>query len=159
MLYSVVIFDLCSKLSELENSYNDGAAKQILEEAKARNASDQPWEKLLIESTYSRGIIEKKLFSDIDHLYSDRCFSAHPSLEGNFELQTPSKETTIAHIKNMLNGLFTSPPTFNKNLINIITNDIEQRKEVLNDFDKLRSYLDRSYYSRMTQPARIAFFF
>lgn len=113
MLYSVAICDLFLKLNELCNSYDDAEAKSILQSiADIRNGDDtsSKWEYELTKKMHDSGYISSKLYSDLRHLYDDRCFSAHPSMNDDFELIEITKETAVAHIKNIFNGLLIEPP-------------------------------------------------
>ena len=160
MLYSTVICDICLKLRELENVYGDLTAKQILQEVNNLQNGDNKsaWEKRLIDLVCEKGYINLKLYSDIAHLYSDRCFSSHPSMDEDYKLMSPSKEMTIAHIKNMLDELFVDPPTFNKNMVGAITDGLEQRKDAFVNDEQIKHFLYSAYYSRMTDFALTSLF-
>lgn len=162
MLYSVAICDLCLKLNELSNIYNDVQAKSILDNIariQSDNSSKSKWEKDLIDGMRSGGYISLKLESDLSHLYDDRCFSAHPAMNHDYELLDINKETALAHIKNILNELLIEPPMFNKNVIDKLTTDLEERKDIFdNSFESLNNYVCATYYSRLTNSALLVLF-
>ena len=95
MLYSVAICDLLYKLQELKDMYNDTVATQILsdveKERKKKDGSHSKWEWSLVDQIYQ----ETKLLDDSSHinlnnLYSYRNLSAHPAMNENFDLISPS---------------------------------------------------------------------
>ena len=122
MLYSVAICDLLYKLQELKDMYNDSVAIKILNEVESyRNTwATQPkarWEKELIDKIYKdTALLSLEDYTHINHLYDHRNFSAHPALNENFDLISPSRENTIAHINNILSGILVKPPIFISNI-------------------------------------------
>lgn len=85
--------------------FNDTVASGILTQIdKCRNEHDNKskskWEKELVDSIYNKTeLISLEAYTNLNHLYDHRNFSAHPAINENYELISPSKETTIAHIK------------------------------------------------------------
>lgn len=155
MLYSVLICDILLKLQELSDMYNDKTAKSILEEIKnakeCNTGSRSAWEKKLIEEIYKKTkLIDLEAYTHINHLYDDRNFSAHPTLNDNYELKCPSQETTIANIKNIIKDIFIKPPIFIKNIVDMLTEDLQEKKYIYeNSEEKLKIFLDNKYYSHM----------
>ena len=151
MLYSVAICDL------LFNVYNDTAANEILQEVeKCKNPSDNKsksrWEKEFIENIYRKtDLLDLEAYTNISHLYDHRNFSAHPVLNDNYELISPSKETTIAHIKNILENILVKPPIFIKKVTDMLLEDLSEKKSIYKgEPEKLREYLCRKYFDRMS---------
>ena len=136
MLYSIAICDILFKLQELKDMFDDPVADEILHEInKMRNEHDNKtkskWEKELLESIYKRTeLLNLEAYTNLNHLYDHRNFSAHPALNENYELIMPSKETTIAHIKNILNSILIKPPIFIKNITNALTEDLKDKGEM-----------------------------
>lgn len=162
MLYSVAICDILFKLNELKDMYNDTVAKEILEKVeKSRdsrdNQSKSKWEKELIDDIHKRtALLDLEAYTNLNHLYDHRNFSAHPVLNDNYELVAPSKETTIANIKNILNNILIKPPIFIKNIVNTLTEDLKDKKDIYKGEDnKLSTYLNNKYYSKMSKPMKI----
>lgn len=162
ILYSVVICDLLFKLQELKDMYNDTIADQILKEVeKSRNANDNKskskWEKELIDNIHKNtDLLDLEAYTNLNHLYDHRNFSAHPALNENYELVTPSKETTIAHIKNTLNNILIKPPIFIKNVVDTLTEDLKDKKNIYEGADdQLSIYLNNKYYSKMSKSMKI----
>lgn len=155
MLYSVLICDILLKLQELSDMYNDKTAKTILEEIKStkecNTGSRSAWEKKLIEEIHKKTkLIDLEAYTHINHLYDDRNFSAHPALNDNYELICPSQETTIANIKNIIKDIFIKPPIFIKNIVDMLTEDLQEKKYVYeNSEEKLKIFLDNKYYAHM----------
>lgn len=163
MLYSVAVCDIMLKLKELKDMYNDSVANCILEEidkTRADASSKSRWEWDLIDKVYKKtSLLSLEAYTHIRHLYDDRNFSAHPSLNENYELVSPSQETTIANIKNILCDILVKPPIFIKNVISLLTDDLQERKETFyQNYDVMRNYLNNRYFSKMSDSMKIATF-
>ncbi len=121
MLYSVAICDMLLKLRELQDMFNDPIAEEILKEVeKSRNSHDNKskskWEKEFVGNVFKKTqLLDLEAYTNLNHLYDHRNFSAHPALNDDYDLIAPSKETTIAHIKNTLLNILVKPPIFIKN--------------------------------------------
>lgn len=157
MLYSIAICDLLFKLQELRDMYDDTVAKEILKEVEdsknsLQNNSKSKWEKNFIDNVKKKTqILEDKAYCDLNHLYDHRNFSAHPALNENFELITPSKEDTIADIKNIVENILIKPPIFAKKIVDMLTDDIADKKDIFEQQqDKFNEYLLRKYFSHMS---------
>ncbi len=154
MLYSVAICDILLKLQELKDMYNDATATSILREIEQEqkdSKSKSSWEKTLLDKVFDKTkLIDLKTYSDISHLYDDRNFSAHPATNENFELYSPSQETVIAHIKNVLNEILIKPPIFIKDIVSMLTDDLKEKKDIfLDETEQLSRYLNNKYFSKM----------
>lgn len=155
MLYSTIVCDLLLKLKELTDVYLDQKAEKILEDinGKRKNANSSEWEKSLIDRVHK----ETELLSDesyalISHIYSWRNFSAHPALNEDYELISPSQEMTIAHIKKALDDILTKPSVFADNIVDRMSDDIDQKRELYkHDFKGFEAYLRRVYFNRMSE--------
>lgn len=163
MLYSVTICDVLFKLQELKDMYNDTVAIRILEKVeKTRTNSDSKskWEKELLDQVYKEtNLLDLEAYTNLMHLYDHRNFSAHPALNENYELISPSKEITIAHIKNILNEILLKPPIFIKNIFSTLVDDLKQKSDLyIHDKTNLAIYLDNKYFSRMTMTMKIKLF-
>lgn len=163
MLYSVAICDMLFKLQELKDMYNDTIAKEILDEVdKARNEHDKKsksrWEKEFVDNVYKKTeLLDMEVYTNLNHLYDNRNFSAHPALNENYELIAPSKETTVANIKNILNGILIKPPVFIKRIVGALTEDLKGKREVYRgEEERLAFYLNNKYYSKMTEAMKEA---
>lgn len=162
MLYSVAICDILFKLQELKDMYNDTVANEILKEVdKSRNEHDNKskskWEKELIDSVYKRTeLLDLEAYTNLNHLYDHRNFSAHPALNENYELVAPSKETTIANIKNVLKDILVKPPIFIKNIVHTLTEDLKGKNDLYENEDrKLAVYLNNKYFSKMSKSMKL----
>ena len=162
MLYSVAICDLLFKLQELKDMFNDSVAEQILAKVnKSRdehdNKSKSRWEKELIDDIYHKTkLLDLEAYTNLNHLYDHRNFSAHPALNENYELIMPSKEVTIANIKNILKDILIKPPIFIKNIIEMLTEDLNGKGDLYKDsYNILTQYLNNKYYNRMPYSMKI----
>ena len=72
-------------------------------------------------------LLDLEAYTNLNHLYDNRNFSAHPALNENYELIAPSKETTIANIKNVLQDILIKPPIFIKNIVDMLTEDLKEK--------------------------------
>lgn len=165
MLYSVAICDMLFKLQELKDMFNDTIAEEILREVeKCRNEHDNKsksrWEKEFIDNVFKKThLLDLESYTNLNHLYDHRNFSAHPALNENYELISPSKEVTIAHIKNLLQTLFVKPPIFVKNIIDTLSEDLKEKSAVYsNSYADLKVYLENKYYSKMPESMKLSVF-
>ena len=157
MLYSVAICDLLFKLQELLDMSNDSVAAEILSEVeKCRNPSDNKsksrWEKEFVDNIYRKTeLLDLESYTNLNHLYDHRNFSAHPALNSRYELISPSKETTIALIKSVLEEILIKPPIFVKIVTDMLVEDLSEKKSIYQDEpEKLHEYLSRKYFDRMS---------
>lgn len=162
MLYSVAICDILFKLQELKDMYNDPVADAILSEVeKMRNAHDNKskskWEKELLDNVFQKTeLLDLEAYTNLNHLYDHRNFSAHPALNENYELIRPSKETTIAHIKNTLNNIMIKPPIFIKKVVDALTEDLKDKGEIYRGrYKELSVYLNNKYYRKMPESMKL----
>lgn len=165
MLYSVVICDMLLKLRELRDMYNDTVAADILSEVeKSRNANDNKskskWEKEFVDNVYHKTeLLDLEAYTNLNHLYDHRNFSAHPALNDNYKLVSPTKETTIACIKNALKDILVKPPVFIKKVVDLLTDELDGKYELFKDNDEVfDNYLNNKYYSKMSNTMKTSTF-
>jgi len=154
MLYSVVISDLIYKLLDLKELYQDSSAEAILTEIEIlqkRNPTSPEWETKLIEQINTRTkLLEVADYQNILNLQKHRHLSAHPVLDQEYELYNPNKETTRAHIRNMLEGLFLKPPVLANRITEVFTEDLTRIRDVLIENEEaLKQYLNSKYLNAM----------
>lgn len=149
MLYSVVISDILYKLKDMDSIFDDSNAKKILQwikEEQDRNPNSSEWEKELIKKVKSQTkLIDALLFENINHLRQQRHLSAHPIIDKNDLLISPSREDVIAHIRNMLEQLFVKPSMFTKDVEMHFIIDLGEKQEFLIDDVQLKRYIKRNY--------------
>ena len=160
MLYSVTICDILLKLQELKDMYNDKTAASILKEIEQEqkgSSSKSSWEKTLLERIRDRTkLLDSKTSSDLQNLFDDRNFSAHPATNENFELYSPSQETVIAHIKNILNEILTKPPIFIQDIVSMLTDDLKEKRDIyLENTEQFSQYLNNKYFNKMPLAMKI----
>lgn len=101
-------------------------------------------------------LLDLEAYTNLNHLYDHRNFSAHPALNENYELVAPSKETTIANIKNILKDILVKPPIFIKNIVNTLTEDLKSKNDLYENEDcKLAMYLNNKYFSKMSNSMKL----
>lgn len=165
MLYSVAICDMLFKLQELRDMYNDTIADTILSEVeKSKNANDNKskskWEKEFVDNVYTKTeLLDLESYTHLNHLYDYRNFSAHPALNENYELVSPTKETTIACIKNAVKDILVKPPVFIKKVVDLLTDELDGKYELFKDnVEVFDNYLNNKYYSKMSNSMKISTF-
>ena len=156
MLYSIAICDILFKLQELVDMYNDSVAAEILSSYKinsnqASSKSKSAWEKDFVETVHKKTeLLDLEAYTHLIHLYEDRNFSAHPALNKTYELISPSPETTIANIKNILQEILVKPPIFITKVIDTLLKDLDEKSSLFEySEESLKTYLNNKYFSRM----------
>ena len=154
MLYSTVVCDLLLKLKELSEVYSDEKAEKILEDInkKRKGATNSEWEHTLIDRIHRETeILTDDSYAMIEHIYSLRNFSAHPALNEDYELISPSAEMTVAYVKKALDDIFVRPSVFAQNIVDRMSNYIDAKRDIYEkDIDSFRIYLNKVYFQRMS---------
>lgn len=123
-LYTVVITDLIYKLKDLVDREEDPGASKILQEVEDERIRDNQlskWESTLIKRISERTkLLELHDIANISALKDHRNLCAHPSITQDDLLFTPNKETTRAHIRNMLEGILTKHSMFTTQVVDSI---------------------------------------
>ena len=154
MLYSVTICDLFYKLIDLRDVYGDKAATEILEEASklSDEATRKTWERSLIAQIQERtSLLSQESRAAIEHLHQLRNFTAHPTFNpSTYELLVPSKEETIACMKEMLHHVLLQPCYFGRYVIDTMLEDLDRFREAfVQDYERWKEFLNRKYYSHV----------
>jgi hypothetical protein len=135
MLYSIVIADLVYKIEELKELYEDKNAIEILDEItdlQNRNPNSPDWESKLIELVKEKtNLLEPADFLHLTTLQKHRHLCAHPVLTQNFELYRPNRETTRAHIRNMLEGVLVKPPLLSRKIFEDLLLNLTSVKTII----------------------------
>ena len=155
MLYSTIVCDLLLKLKELSDVYADTKAEAILDEInrQRKNANNSAWEWNLIKKIREQTeLLSDESYAMVEHIYSLRNFSAHPALNEDYELISPTAEMTVAYIKKALEDILIKPSVFAQNIVDRMSNDIANRKDIyINDFEAFKVFLNRVYFLRMSE--------
>lgn len=160
MLYSVTICDLYYKLIDLRDVYEDKAATEILTEASklSDDATRKTWERSLIAKIQEKtSLLSQESRAAIEHLHQLRNFSAHPTFNpSTYELLVPSKEETVACMKEMLHHVLLQPCYFGRNVIDTMLEDLDRFRDSFDQgYEQWKEFLVRKYYSHVL-PGRIA---
>ena len=154
MLYSTIVCDLLLKLKELSDVYQDEKAEKILEEInkQRKGANNSAWEWNLIKKIRDQTeLLNDESYAMIEHIYSWRNFSAHPAMNEDYELISPSPEIVVAYIKKSLEDILAKPSVFAQNIVDRMSNDLAGRKEIYQaDLDAFELYLEKVYLQRMS---------
>lgn len=157
MLYSISIADLVYKIEELKDLYNDTSATEILEEItdlQKKNPSSPDWETKLIELIKEKtSLLEPSDFLHLTTLQKHRHLCAHPVLTQNFELYRPNKETTRAHIRNLLEGILTKPPFLSRKIFDDFVANLATIKTIIYDDAQIEKHLKAKYLDKLGSKA------
>ena len=155
MLYSTIVCDLLLKLKELSEVFNDAKAEKLLKEIdeERRKKGNSSWEKTLIESIRERTeLLSDDAYAMISHIYDLRNFSAHPAMNDEYQLISPSPEITVAYIKKALDDILTKPAVFAQNIVDRLSEDVAAKKDLYrNDFKSFKAFLNKVYFQRMSE--------
>ena len=159
-LWSVAVCDIVYKLQSLIDIYSDTSAEKILKkltEEQEKKPRSSEWELQLIDETFKlTNLLDSSEYENLRYLQKQRHLCAHPTLNKNRELHCPNKETVRALIRNTLEDLLTKPPIYTQKILNELLEDINENKPALNTKDKLKSYLESRYLSRLTEKAELS---
>ncbi len=162
MLWSIVVCDLLFKLDDLSSLYGDQTAKSILDSIRQRqnqNPKTPEWEDYLLEEVKKRThLLEEAEYIQLVGLRKLRHLSAHPVLTQTVALNSPTRETVRAHIRNALEAVFIKPPIMTKKVFDALTEDLEQRAVQLPDKSSLKSYLESKYFPNFIPPVENSIF-
>ncbi|MBU7320547.1 hypothetical protein [Paenibacillus oleatilyticus] len=153
MLYTVVLCDLLYKLQDLRDLYSDDTANQILkkiEQHQVTNPKSPEWENILVDEIKQRtSLLELSDLTNIEHLKNHRNLCAHPAMNINFQLYSPSKENVRSHLRNMLEGVLTKPPLLSKKVFSEFIQEISRIKDRRLTDEELKKYLDSRYFKNL----------
>ena len=154
MLYSTIVCDLLLKLKELSDVYNDKKAEKILKDIneERKKKGNSAWEWDLIETIRERTeLLSDESYAMIEHIYDLRNFSAHPAMNDDYELISPSPEMTVAYIKKALEDILVKPSVFADSIVHRMSDDISSKKERYRaDIEAFEHYLNKVYFQRMS---------
>lgn len=156
MLYSVVIYDIIAKLKELGEIYEQEWANKIIKEInkiRIENPKSPDWEKILIDRiSNQRDFLSLSIIEEINHLREIRNQCAHPAIDNNDELFTPTRYEADALLCRMLNEILTIPAMFTGKVTDYITEQISKIAGYSEFKWKDRPQLSKSfikYFNRM----------
>ena len=104
-------------------------------------------------------MIDTDIKMKIDHLHDIRNLCAHPALNSAFELYLPSKEMTVAYIKEIFESVLIKSPYYISSVFDRLTEDLENQKNILgSDYSVLKHYLEKRYFNRMASQMILSIF-
>ncbi len=155
MLYSTVVCDLLLKLKELSEVYSDEKADRILNEIniQRKDTNSSEWEWNLIKKIREQTeLLNDDSYTMIRHIYDLRNFSAHPAMNEEYELISPSAEMVVAYIKKALDEILVKPSVFAQNIVDRMSDDISAKKEIYRgDYYSFKTYLNKVYFEHMSE--------
>lgn len=165
MLYSVVIYDIIAKIKELDEIYTQEWAKKTIKEINTQRkaAPKSPeWEKLLLEKIKQQNdFLSLSIVEEIQHLREIRNQCAHPAMDNNDELFTPSRYEADALIYRMLKEVLTIPAMFTNKITDYITEQISKIAGYSDFKWKDKNQLSKSflkYFKRMNDAVFVKVF-
>ncbi|MEO6521009.1 MAG: hypothetical protein ABIN91_04980 [Mucilaginibacter sp.] len=162
MLYSITLADLLYKLEELQDLYNDTAAKDILLEIKNTQANSgklSEWESRLVELVNTKtSLFDTADYQHFKSLQAIRNLCAHPVMTDHYELYEPNRETTRAYIRNMLEGILIKPALLSKKIFNDFMQNLAVVKAFFVDPAQLEIHLKAKYFDRFNEKVKAGIF-
>lgn len=157
MLWSVVVTDLILKLQELENVYGDSKATLILNEIKRlqiKEPRSPRWERGIIDDFRVKLTFFSEHEADqMKYLQSVRHISAHPVINDNDMLHSPSRSEVYSLMQLALDAVLTKNALFSSSLTESIYEDISKINDILfTDKDK-EDYFCKKFLNNMSAPA------
>lgn len=154
MLYCTVVADIVYKIQELRDRHSVPAAQSLLEKMeKGLVDHKSDWEWAICQGACRElQLFDEYLLNEISYLKNKRNSAAHPALDNNYQLISPSSEDLVAQIKTFLQQLFTQGPFVSRNIVDQMVDSIAQSRnffECDDAYDSLSSYLKSAYYSKM----------
>ena len=96
-------------------------------------------------------LLSDESYAMIEHIYDLRNFSAHPAMNDDYELISPSPEMTVAYIKKALEDILVKPSVFADSIVHRMSDDISSKKERYRaDIEAFEHYLNKVYFQRMS---------
>lgn len=110
------------------------------------------WEWTLIKKIREKTeLLPDESYVMVEHIYDYRNFSAHPALNEDYELISPSQEITVAYVKQSLHNIFSKPPVFAQNIVDRLSDEIAEKKDIYkDDYEAFRTFLQKAYLRRMS---------
>lgn len=148
MLYTVVMCDLIYKMQDLKDIYQDKNAEAILKkifDMQHSEPTSSRWEETLLEEIGKQTqLLSQRELDEIFQLKKLRNLSAHPVLKRNEDLlYIPTKEMTLAYIRNMVESVLVKPSLLSRKVIETFLEDISLNEMIFinpnNNFD-LKSF-------------------
>jgi len=154
MLYSTIVCDLFLKIKEISDVYSDEKTERLLQEInkERQQAKNSDWEWSLIKKIRQQTeLLNDETYNVVQHIYDLRNFSAHPAMNEDYELISPTPEMTVAYIKKALEDIFVKPSVFAQNIVDRMSDDIAMRREqYVGDIEAFKLYLNKVYFQRMS---------
>ena len=164
-LWTVVVFDLLEKVSEMADLYKDPVAQTLLtdveEERKKAEAAKSPrWEPWLLEQVSKRTqLLEPSDTLNLEHLFALRNLCAHPILQQHSpELQNVRPETARACFVHALEGLLTKPALLTGQITKRLLEDLGARDWSAVRPDEFERYFAARYLDRLSESASMQLF-
>lgn len=153
LLYSATICDLMKRLKELDEIYSDTKAQSILSVVSTSrgqpNTVPSQWENDLLNQLKFSDLITTQDYNNIIHLKEDRNLSAHPLLNSEYELVSPTEQTVEKYLFDMY-SLFIQQPCFLDNIIDKMSDDIANNKDLFrNNYTELKKYICTKYLPKL----------
>lgn len=153
MLWSVVVCDLLFKLEEMRDAYEDSRAESILREIDAQRKADPfspQWESHLLDRTKSgTSLLETGEYESLGNLRKYRNLCAHPVLDQNDALYSPTPEQVRAYMRTVLESILTKPALLTHKVLDAFTDDVCARAPMMPDDDSLHKYLQAKYFGHL----------
>lgn len=152
MLYSVFMTDLCEKISELSNEYNDVVAKEILEKMNKKEISNYSRESDFIKDIEDRKpeILDITAKATFRNLKDWRNICAHPSLQDESiePLPSPNRDIVAGLIRGSIDSLFIHSAFLGSKIFSPLLDDLSRVSLSLPSEKAFEEYVEHRYLDR-----------
>ena len=172
-LWITVICDICYKIKELNDVYEEEKAHKLLEWLKTTkeectNATKQgkfiinsAWEyNLIIElkQRFGSSFISDNLYTHLESLKMYRNSSAHPLLEEDYTLKQPNKKIVLGLIEAIFAELLCIPTLRHEEFTGELVSALAKNSEILkSDEDKLKNFIS-NYLDKTDETTKVKIF-
>lgn len=177
-LYSATIYDMVAKLTKLKDLFNDKFATESLHKidkiykdnegsSLSRSAITKysDIEKEIMESFFLLGIVNEEEKLQIFSLKEARNKAAHPVLSKNdlnmgasYTLITPTREQTLAHLRNIFEGVLVKDIVVSKKILAQFREDVCAFYIRQSNSNIFNQYVEDKFYKYLSENAKISIF-
>lgn len=146
-IWVAVAFDIFKKIQFVAEQFQDGAAKQCLQDIENLRKSNPQnisiWEKEIVEKAYSEmKFITETEKKHLERIREDRHLCAHPALDREEKLFIPDPELARTHIRTAIDVLLSKMPVMGKAAVELFIQEIESPAYFPNDIDGIARALE-----------------
>ncbi|MGG2082193.1 hypothetical protein [Lysinibacillus pakistanensis] len=157
-MYTTVMYDFLDKLIKMRDIYNSEEAKRLLEEIelmqKDKNTLYSNIESKILEGIQQINLLNPLEIEQVNDLKKARNNAAHSVFKNEYELFNPTKEQTLAHLRNMFDAVFTKDIILSKKILNNFRDDICEYYDRVPNLDEYDIFLENRYFKRLNDETK-----